>query len=100
MHITIGHVTITVDVDYPSTLDGLTRWSKRLFAMFYTCGVTGSICLVSGIWLAVSSRWWPAAGLIALMLLLGAVMSALEPLMAELDNRRHTAAYAQHADQA
>jgi hypothetical protein len=99
MYITISDITICLSIDWPSTMDGLTRWSKRLFAAFYTCGILGCVSLVAAITLAVLGRWWPAAGLIALMLLLGAVMSGLEPLMAEVDNRRHEAINAEHADQ-
>lgn len=100
MHVTIGHLTVTVAIDWPSTLDGLTRWSKRLFAAFYTCGILGCICLVSAAALAIAGRWWPAGGSFVLMLLLGAVMSGLEPLMAEADTRRYAAIQAQNAEQA
>jgi hypothetical protein len=89
------HITITVAVGWPSTLDGLTRWSKRLFAAFYTCGILGCLSLVGGIWLAVAGHGWPATGLFVLMLLLGAVMGALEPLMYDVDTRRYEATQAQ-----
>ena len=103
-------LTITVTINYPSDLDELTRWSKRLFAVYYVCGLLGCACLLGCAWLVggavfgyASGPLWVVAVLVGLVLLFGAAMTGLEALVSEVDQRRYalvTARQHRHADQA